>query len=376
MTGRVVTMMLAVSTVLAVTPQAPAQEADGVRQDPVMLRFAERMAPYYPGSSFEVVSDDRQLTASGAYRTVAVERECDSRFLSGTATFLVDESTKTVWVGAVARLPLQGTNMGADAMRNFLEQFLPNALRENMRLKVRIDWDTGGHPTGAVIPFTLQVDTGYGEYPRVAAVTADGALLVLGGGWPLDRDPVDFRRELLTSSELVMWDHEGGDGRPVSIVEFSDLECPACRAKWPLIGQVLEAEDLAARHGMVSLPLTSIHPWSFRAASATWCVAQQDPAMVLPFKELFYELQPDMEVSMVTDAARDFVAANGLDEQAFNDCYLRSPSLDAVHRQLALGGRLGVAATPTYFVDGWQVQVPDESWFGDLVRTLAAGEQP
>jgi len=376
MTGRVVTMMLAVSTVLAVTPQAPAQEADGVRQDPVMLRFAERMAPYYPGSSFEVVSDDRQLTASGAYRTVAVERECDSRFLSGTATFLVDESTKTVWVGAVARLPLQGTNMGADAMRNFLEQFLPNALRENMRLKVRIDWDTGGHPTGAVIPFTLQVDTGYGEYPRVAAVTADGALLVLGGGWPLDRDPVDFRRELLASSELVMWDHEGGDGRPVSIVEFSDLECPACRAKWPLIGQVLEAEDLAARHGMVSLPLTSIHPWSFRAASATWCVAQQDPAMVLPFKELFYELQPDMEVSMVTDAARDFVAANGLDEQAFNDCYLRSPSLDAVHRQLALGGRLGVAATPTYFVDGWQVQVPDESWFGDLVRTLAAGEQP
>ncbi len=374
MTGRVVTMMLILS--VAVATPGPAEEDDGVRQDPVMLRFAERMASYCPASSFTVVSDDRQLTASGAYRTVAVERQCDSRFLSGTATFLVDESTETVWVGAVARLPLEGTNMGGDAMRNFLGQFLPNALRENLRLKVRVDWDTGGYPTGAVIPFTLQVDTGYGEYPRAVAVTADGALMVLGGGWPLGRDPVDLRRELLGSSELVMWDHEGGDGRPVSIVEFSDLECPACRAKWPLVGKVLAAEDLAARHGMVSFPLTSIHPWAFRAASATWCVAQQDPAMVLPFKTLFYELQPEMEVSMVTDTARDFVAANGLDEQAFNDCYLRSPSLDAVHGQLALAGRLGVSATPTYFVDGWQVQVPDESWFGELVRTLADDQEP
>jgi protein-disulfide isomerase len=162
----------------------------------------------------------------------------------------------------------------------------------------------------------------------------------------------------------------------VEIVEFSDFECPACRGKWPLIKDVVENNGSKARHGMVSFPLTMIHPWAFRSASATWCVGEQDPKSVIPLKELFYGLQREMEVSLVKPTSEDFIAGQGLDDAAFSACYLKQPSIEAVHRQIGLGQIMGVRATPTYFVNGWLVQVPNQEWFPQLVADLAAGKEP
>ena len=105
-------------------------------------------------------------------------------------------------------------------------------------------------------------------------------------------------------------------------------------------------------------------------------MSQQSPELLVAFKELFYELQIEMEVGLVTPTSRDFVAGNGLDEEEFNRCYLRQPSLDAVNGQLELGQDLGIVSTPTYVVNGWVVQVPDEEWFPPFIKRLAAGEEP
>jgi protein-disulfide isomerase len=128
------------------------------------------------------------------------------------------------------------------------------------------------------------------------------------------------------------------------------------------------------RHGMVSFPLTTIHPWAFRSACASWCVGEQDVAATLQFKELFYSIQREMEVSLVTPTSVDFVVGQGLDEASFRSCYLRKPSLDAVHGQMALGHQMGVIATPTFFVNGWKVQAPSETWFPAMIERLLAGE--
>ncbi len=348
-----------------------------IEQDPVVLRFVERAIPWYPGSSFTVVDDTRHQTPSGSYRIVRVSRTCENKILTGEPSVVIDEVTGLAYLGSVGELPFQQSGAAPRSLRSFLEGFLPEVLLRNMNMKVRVSWDEPeGSTSGAIIPFNLVMDTGYGEFAKPTAVTSDGSYLIMGAGMPLDGDPVAIRRALFDKSEFVVWDHDGAGKTAVEIVEFSDLECPACKGKWQLVKKILDAKSGAVRHGMVSFPLTSIHPWAFRASSATWCVGELDGQQVIPFKELFYDLQREMGVGLVTETSVDFIAGNGLDEERFRACYLRSSSLAAVHAQLALGHRVGVNATPTYFVDGWMIQMPGEDWFPDLISQLAKGEDP
>jgi len=367
--GRVAVMLGCV-----MCPAAMAED-EVVRQDPELLRFAERAIAWCPDSSFSLTENEVRQTPSGSYRLISVERSCGVAFLSGTTPMIVDELTGLVWVGSRGRLKTAEMGVDPGKLREFVESFLPEALRANMQMRVRVDWDAGDTRTGGLIPMTLWAESGYGEYRKPGAVTADGEYLVLGVPLPLEEDPVAFRRELLRSSPFVVWDHPSAEAT-VEIVEFSDFECPGCRKKWPLISKTVTDFGSRVQHGQVSFPLTSIHPWAFRAACAAWCVADQRPQHLVALKELFYSMQQEMEVALVTPTSRDFVSAEELDESRFGECYLRQPSLDAVHGQLSLGQRLGVSATPTYFVNGWLVVVPEESWFGKFIERLAAGEDP
>jgi protein-disulfide isomerase len=371
LTSITLAMLVAGAGVLAVAQRtgwaAPTQDAS-------LLRLVSRAEAWYPDSIYTITSDERHQTPSGSYRILSVDRQCDSQLLSGSVTVVVDEMAKLAWIGNVAKLPFRDAGMEPGALGRFLEEMIPDALRSNMRINTRVEWGDGPNTPGALIPFWLVVETGYGEYRRGAAVTSDGENFVLGTTFQLDEDPVAHRRRLLASSDLVVWD-QGEDGQAkVEIVEFSDFECPACRGRWPLIKSALDANGASMRHGMVSFPLTNIHPWAFRSACASWCVARQDAESLLSSKELFYSMQSEMEVSLVTPTSLDFVEGNGLDGEAFTSCYLRQPSLDAVHGQMALGHQLGVNSTPTYFVNGWKIQVPNESWFPGMIERLFAGE--
>lgn len=366
--------------VLALLPVAGAVlvAADGASPlaDPEVLQFVERAVPWYPDSTFEVVESTREHTPSGSYRLVGVKRDCASVPLAGTPRVLVDEVSSNIWYGSIGRLPFESAGVEPRALQTFIEQFLPEALKASMNMKATVQWGDGVHQPGAVIPFDLMIDTGYGAYRKQAAVSTDGKYLILGASIPLGKDPVAYRRSLLAESKFVVWDSGEEAKARVQIVEFSDLECPACRSKWPLVEKAIEANPGSVQHGMVSFPLTAIHPWAFRAASASWCVTRQDPQLMIPFKEVFYDLQREMQVSLVTPTAVDFVAGHGLDETAFRECYLRTPSIDGVHEQLSLGQVLGVQATPTYFVNGWMIQMPSSPWFEEFLKRLIAGEEP
>jgi protein-disulfide isomerase len=364
---------IAMGVLMAISHAAVASEPP---QDPAFLQFVSRAMTYCPDSTFRVVSSERHQTASGSYRRLEVDRACSVDLLSGPRTVVVDDVTDLAWFGSAARLPLEDTGIAGDALKNFVGEFLPEALRNAMRMKVSVDWSDPPHRYGALLSFWLVVDTGYGEYRKEAAVSSDGNFFVTGPVYPVDSDPVSLRRQMMADSDVVIWDHKASDTAPVEIVEFSDLECPACRRRWPMVKSVFEANGAQVNHGMVSYPLTVIHPWSFRAASASWCVSEQNPELMVPFKELFYDLQTEMGVSLVTPTSMDFVAGHGLDEATFNQCYLREPSLDAVHDQLALGQKVGIISTPTFLVNGWMLQAVSEEWFTEMIERLAAGEEP
>ncbi len=359
----------------AASPGAAPSPTPVVEQDPQLLRLATGLLPYCPNSTLRLSGVEQHVTPSGAYRVVTIQRSCDIEFLSTPSTLIVDDVAGLVWEGTIGRLPTRQQGISGNQLRPFLSQFLPQVLEQNMRMRTSVEWDGGDAKAGALIPFSLMVDSGYGLYRKPSAVTADGDFLVLGSWVPLDSNPVADRLAALNSSPLVIWDQDFAKAK-VEIVEFSDFECPACKSKWPAIAKVLDHFKGAVRHGMVGYPLSSIHPWSFRAACANWCVASQDPALCLPLKELFYSLQKDMQLDQVGPTAIDFVTGHNLSEDEFRACFLKSPSIDAVHAQLTLGNSLGVSATPTYFINGWKVQVPNEEWLIPMVERLIAGKTP
>ena len=360
-----------------VVSASAATEPTPVPQDPEVLRFASRVMPWHPTSKFEVGLDEKHMTPSGSYRLVLVKRTGAKDPLNRSETMLIDETANEVWVGNIGRLPTKPEEAAdPEKLKAFVSKFIPETLLTNMRMRSKVSWDVEKTGAAAVIPFNLDVETGYGAYRRIGGITIDGKFVMLGAPMPYDRDPVAYRREVFEKSPLVMWDHEDGGGAQVRIVEFSDFECPACRAKWPLIKNLVKKYPEDVLHGMVNLPLPSIHPWAFRAASAAWCVARMSPSALPQLKETFYGLQEDMETSLVTPTAVDFVVGQGMDEQEFRDCYLKPVSIEAIRNQMALGDALGIFSTPTYFFNGWLVQAPDAMILDQLMKALLAGEEP
>ncbi len=351
-----------------------AQAVELPDQDPDLLYFAERALPWYPDSAFTITKDEAHLTASGRYRLVTVDRFCSNESLSAPATMLIDEITSIVWIGPLGRVPEPDGGINPGNLQRHLQQLLPQVLERTQRMKVVVEWSSE-LDSGAVIPFTLRVKTGYGSFNKPVAVTADGKHFALGVSLPLDRDPVEYRRSLLGTSSAVIWDHRS-DRSKVEIIEASDFQCPACKRKWKLIEKALSTYEGSVSHGLLSFPLTSIHPWAFRSACAAWCVAEQSSEQVIGIKELFYILQKEMSVSEVTPTALDFVAAQKLNEKTFDACYLQKASLDGVHSQMQLGHLLGVISTPTYFINGWKVQIPDESWLLPMIERLIESKEP
>lgn len=141
----------------------------------------------------------------------------------------------------------------------------------------------------------------------------------------------------------------------VTMVEFSDFQCPACRAASPLIKSVLEQNpdsvELVYRH----FPLEQIHQNARAAAIASEAAARQDAFW--EYHDLLFEFQPDWaEESNPREMFIEYAQQLELDVEQFT-ADLDDPELDdLVEQDLRTAYTLGVSSTPTLFVEGEQVE--------------------
>lgn len=147
----------------------------------------------------------------------------------------------------------------------------------------------------------------------------------------------------------------GPDTAPVTIVEFSDFECPSCRKFALALKEVLPSQERDVRLVFHHMPL-SIHPWARLAAEVTGCVQLQS-------NEAFWSLHDRIlqNQTMITDAnARDKLSdlainSKGVDAEAFRKCLNSGMSVGLVLRDMNLADTYEVRATPTLFINGHRV---------------------
>lgn len=137
----------------------------------------------------------------------------------------------------------------------------------------------------------------------------------------------------------------GPAGAPVTIVEFADFRCPHCRSMLPVLERVLAAYPDDVRLVFAHLPVVSEE--SGRAAVAA--VAAGNQGAFWEMHDFLFQLQRQpLDEELLREKARQL----GLDADRFS-LDLRSPeSLAVVEADLAEANRLGLRATPTFFVNG------------------------
>jgi len=140
----------------------------------------------------------------------------------------------------------------------------------------------------------------------------------------------------------------GAEGSPVTIVEFADIQCPACRAAQPIVNQTLEKHSQNVYFIFRHYPLP-IHKNSKVAAKAAEAAGNQ--GKFFEMIDLMYSNQSEWDQD--GNPREDYQKyASGLSLNI--DQFKRDMEEDSAYimEDYALGNRAGVESTPTYFING------------------------
>lgn len=144
---------------------------------------------------------------------------------------------------------------------------------------------------------------------------------------------------------------KGDPDAAITIYEFADYQCPACRRFSQVLNRV-KSDYIAAgqlNHVFIDFPLTEPHPNARQAAIAARCAGRQG-AYWRMHNALFQRQSRWANGSDPAGEFIDYAEGMGLDAEAFSQCLESDSAAKAVDRARALGQRLGVAATPTVIV--------------------------
>jgi len=179
-------------------------------------------------------------------------------------------------------------------------------------------------------------------------VSKDGKLFIRGEMLDMSADPFAANRAKL---HIDGNPSQGPASARVTIVEFSDFECPHCRE----IHKVLESVQQhypQIRVVFKDFPLTELHPWAETAAIGARCAFQQKPDAFWKVYDQIFDNQDVISTANVWDELVTFAGQAGLDTDAFKSCLSSPEPKQAVEANHADGVALNVSSTPTLFVNG------------------------
>lgn len=142
---------------------------------------------------------------------------------------------------------------------------------------------------------------------------------------------------------------QGPDSAQVKVEEFSDFQCPACKAAQPILKQLAEKYKNQVQFSYRYFPLVTIHQLSFPTAVAAECAGTQNKFW--EYHEVLFNNQPQFQPVDLENYAQSV----GLNLDQFKTCQANSDTQAVVRGDMALGLEKGVDSTPTYFVNGEKV---------------------
>jgi protein-disulfide isomerase len=181
-------------------------------------------------------------------------------------------------------------------------------------------------------------------------VSKDGKYLIRGELSDMTKDPLAENRAKLQTKDAPS---SGNPSGSVTMVEFSDFECPVCRSLHD------ELQGLLVNYPQVHLvfkdfPLEQ-HPWARLAAIGGRCAYNQEPKAFWKMYDLVYDNQEIISAENAYNKLNDYASQISLNGETFKSCLSSPEAAAAIDASRANGLALEVSSTPTIFINGRRI---------------------
>lgn len=187
-------------------------------------------------------------------------------------------------------------------------------------------------------------------------VGADGKHALVGDIIPFGAKPFDPVKNTLEKG--VTGPARGPQEAPVMIVEFGDLQCPACKKAQPTIEQLVAAQP-NARFVFQNFPL-EMHNWAAKGANYADCVGRASNDAFWKFLAKAYDQQPSITAENVDEKLTSIANDSGVNGAEIAACAAKPETKSRVDKSIDLGKQVEVTGTPTLFINGRRIGNVDE----------------
>ena len=140
----------------------------------------------------------------------------------------------------------------------------------------------------------------------------------------------------------------GNEDAKVTIIEFSDFQCPYCEKGYTTMKEVLANYPDDVKIVFMNFPL-SFHDNAQKAAEASECAFAQGK-----FEE-YHNMLFENQGALSVDDLKQYAVDLGLDTNEFNTCLDDGEMTDEVESDTAIGSANGVTGTPAFFINGEKI---------------------
>src|SRR5258706_4692127 len=220
---------------------------------------------------------------------------------------------------------------------------------------------------------TIKVTIGENKETVKFYVSKDGKYLFRGEMSDMTKDPLAETRAQIQSKDAPAL---GDPKAAVTLVEYSDFECPVCRSLHDVLRGMLPNYAGKVRVVFKDFPLEQLHPWARTAAIAGRCAYQQDAKAFWKVYDLIYDNQEVISAANAWTKLSDYAAQSGLNAETFKTCMASPEPGAAIEASRANGQLLEVNSTPTVFVNGRRMVGADQSVLEQYINYELAQQKP
>jgi protein-disulfide isomerase len=199
---------------------------------------------------------------------------------------------------------------------------------------------------------TLQLSRGGQIQSTQILMSADGRYVVFAEVEDVTSDPFKaIAAKLKTDGSPV----KGPKDAPITIVEFSDFQCPYCaRAHQTISEQVMKEYDGKVKLVYKNFPL-GFHKWAEPAGIAGLCAFDQEPASFWKVYDFLFANQQQITPENVKAKSEEALKGSKVDMTKWADCYDNKKTLAKVKADMAEGQSVGVTGTPAFLINGRKI---------------------